>query len=155
MHIRHATPADIPAIDRLLEQVLEVHHKARPDLFTTGARKYSGDELREILTDDDRPVFVAVSDGMVQGYVFCIFERQEASTIRTDITTLYIDDLCVDEAARGHHVGTELYRFVVNFARENGCYNLTLNVWEGNDSAKEFYEGLGLKPQKTTLEALL
>lgn len=155
MHIRRATPTDIPAIDLLLSQVLEVHHAARPDLFTTGARKYSDDQLREILADDERPIFVAVADSTVRGYVFCVFERPDGSAIRTDTTTLYIDDLCVDEAARGQHVGTELYRFAVDFARENGCYNLTLNVWEGNDSAKESYEGLGLKPQKTTLEALL
>ncbi len=49
MQIRHAGTQDIPGIDRLLSQVLTVHHNGRPDLFRANARKYNDDELKEIL----------------------------------------------------------------------------------------------------------
>ena len=65
---------------------------------------------------------------------------------------MYIDDLCVDEACRGKHIGTALYAYVKDFAKSIGADSLTLNVWEGNDSAKAFYEHLGMSVQRTTME---
>lgn len=156
MEIRRAVNADIPGLDRLLEQVLTVHHNGRPDLFKANAKKYTDEQLQEILADDSRPVFVAVDDsGAVLGYAFCIFQQHLHDNILTDIKTLYIDDLCVDETIRGQHIGSKLYDYVVGFARESGCYNLTLNVWACNESARRFYEKCGLTPYKYGMETIL
>ncbi len=156
MLIRRAENIDIPKINDLLRQVCLVHHNGRPDLFKYGAQKYADEELIQIISDDEKPVFVAVDeDNTVLGYVFCIFERHINDNILTDVKTLYIDDLCVDESLRGKHIGKQLYDYAVSFAKENGCYNLTLNVWNCNDSAMKFYEKCGLKPQKTHLETIL
>ena len=73
----------------------------------------------------------------------------------TDIRTLYIDDICVDENARGKHVGTDLYNYVLDFAGKNDFYNITLNVWECNPVALEFYKKMGLVPQKYGMEKIL
>ncbi|PJM74991.1 GNAT family N-acetyltransferase [Bifidobacterium simiarum] len=154
--IRRAEESDIPRIDVLLGQVLDVHHAGRPDLFRAHARKYDDDQLRAIIADDDRPIFVADVPGLpVAGYAFCVFQRHPDDHILTDITTLYVDDLCVDEAARGTHVGSALYRHVIGFARESGCHNVTLNVWSCNPQAMAFYEHMGLRPYKVGMEALL
>lgn len=154
--IRRADSRDIGAILNLLSQVLEVHHAARPDLFKGGARKYTEAQLCEILSDGERPIFVATDEaGRVLGYAFCIFVCHKNDNILTDVKTLYIDDLCVDEAARGAHVGRALYDYAVDYARSEGCYNLTLNVWAGNDGAMRFYEKCGLKPQKIGMELIL
>jgi ribosomal protein S18 acetylase RimI-like enzyme len=75
--------------------------------------------------------------------------------VLTDIKTLYIDDLCIDENVRGQHIGKSIYEFVKSFAKENGCYNLTLNVWACNEGAMRFYEAVGLKPQKIGMETIL
>ena len=156
MEIRRAVNTDIPGLDRLLEQVLTVHHNGRPDLFKANAKKYTDEQLREILADDSRPVFVAVDESeKVLGYAFCIFQQHPHDNILTDIKTLYIDDLCVDETIRGQHIGSKLYSYVVNFARESGCYNLTLNVWACNESARRFYEKCGLTPYKYGMETIL
>ena len=156
LEIRRAVNADIPGLDRLLEQVLTVHHNGRPDLFKANAKKYTDEQLQEILADDSRPVFVAVDDsGAVLGYAFCIFQQHLHDNILTDIKTLYIDDLCVDETIRGQHIGSKLYDYVVGFARESGCYNLTLNVWACNESARRFYEKCGLTPYKYGMETIL
>ncbi len=156
MQIRRAVKEDIEGLHRLLAQVEMIHHQGRPDLFKAGARKYSDAELEAILRDDSRPVFAAIGeDGGVLGYAFCVFQQKLNDNILTDVKTLYIDDLCVDEAARGQHIGKSLYEYVLNFARESGCYNVTLNVWACNESARKFYEKCGLKPQKYGMETIL
>ena len=144
------------SIDRLLCQVLEVHHSGRPDLFKGNTKKYTDAQLGEILRDDSRPVFVAEDEnGTVQGYAFCAFQCHEGDNILTDIKTLYIDDICVLESCRGQHLGRKMYDYVVDYAREKGFYNITLNVWSLNESAMKFYEACGLKPQKVGMEMLL
>ena len=149
MNIRRAEEKDMDRINDLLFQVCLVHHKGRPDLF-----KY--EQLLAIIQDDQRPIFVAEdSDQVVQGYAFCIFSQHIDDNILTDIKTLYIDDLCVDETLRGQHIGRQLYEAVLDFARTSGCYNVTLNVWSLNSSAMKFYQSLGLEPQKVGMETIL
>ncbi|MCH5269161.1 MAG: GNAT family N-acetyltransferase [Lachnospiraceae bacterium] len=156
MTIRRAQEKDMEGINRLLLQVCMVHHEGRPDLFRAGARKYTDEELKQIIHDDKRPIFVAVDEKEeLLGYAFCMFQKHEDSHAFTDITTLYIDDLCVDEVLRGQHVGKNLYEHVLGFAKEQGCYNVTLNVWCCNESAMRFYEACGLKQQKIGMEVIL
>lgn len=156
MKIRRAKPEDMNGINNLLLQVCLVHHKGRPDIFKYGAKKYTDEELLAIILDDKRPIFVAVDEnGTVLGYAFCIFQQHLNNNILTDIKTLYIDDLCVDENIRGQHIGKQLYDAVLAFAKENGFYNVTLNVWSLNDGAMKFYESCGLKPQKIGMETIL
>ena len=153
--VRRAEERDIPAIMELLKQVCKVHHDGRPDLFRL-ATKYTEDELRDILGNDDTPVFVCTDgDGRVLGHGFCVLQRPGNTRLLTDILTLYIDDICVDEAARGRHVGTMIYEHILDFARSCGCYNVTLNVWSCNPGAMKFSERLGLVPYKVSMEKVL
>ncbi|HCF83388.1 MAG TPA: GNAT family N-acetyltransferase [Ruminococcaceae bacterium] len=154
MEIRRAENGDISRITELLYQVHKVHSDKRPDLFRRGAKKYTEDELRGIIADDERPVFAALLNGEIAGYAFCVFQRHGGGSLE-DFTTLYIDDLCVDEKYRHEHVGSALYQYVLDFAKKSGCHNLTLNVWECNPGAMNFYKKMGLSVQKTTLEQLL
>jgi len=156
INIRSAKEKDIPRILELLRQVLEVHAVIRPDLFVSGTRKYTEAELQEILQDRDRPIFVAENEEKkVLGYCFCILKDVEHSNNLRDSRTLFIDDVCVDEKFRGQHVGRALCDFVVAFAREMSCYDITLNVWEGNDQAMAFYRRMGFSPRKTIMEKIL
>lgn len=156
MIIRRATKSNMDGINSLLNQVLMVHHNGRPDLFKANTKKYTDEELIELILDDTKPIFVALDDEEnVLGYAFCVYIQHINDNILTDIKTLYIDDLCVDENKRGQHIGKALYEYVLSFAKENGFYNVTLNVWELNESAKKFYEACGLKPQKIGMETIL
>ena len=153
--IRFATEKDIPKLGDLLCQVCLVHHKGRPDIFNVG-RKYTDEELHDLLADPTRPILVAVDESdAVQGYCFCIYQQVVGHSSLTDIKTLYIDDLCVDETLRGQHIGRTLYEAALSLARENGCYNVTLNVWSCNPSALRFYERMGMVPQKIYMEKIL
>ncbi len=156
MDIKRAEERHIGGINRLLRQVLMVHHNGRPDLFKADAKKYTDEQIKDILKDDKSPIFVAVDkEETVLGYAFCIFKQCIDDNILTDIQTLYIDDLCVDENRRGQHIGKALYDFVLEYAKTNHCYNVTLNVWVCNESAIRFYEKCGLKPQKIGMETIL
>lgn len=154
MIIRFAQDRDIPGMIDLLQQVGEVHHQIRPDLFRAGAQKYNEADLAALLRDPERPIFIAEIDGKVAGYCFCIFQITEHNPVLCDRKVLYIDDLCVDEAIRGHGIATKLYEHTLAFAREQGCQAVTLNVWYGND-AQKFYEKCGMKPQKIGMEVTL
>ena len=153
--IRMAKEKDIPKIEDLLSQVCLVHHNGRPDIFKVG-RKYSTEELKELLKDESRPILVSTDEkDEVMGYCFGILQQHKDNSVLTDIKTFYIDDLCVDENLRGKHIGKELYEAAVRLAKDLGCYNLTLNVWSCNPSAMRFYEAMGLLPQKVYMEKIL
>lgn len=155
MMIRRARKEDTDQLERLLFQVNKIHSDKRPDLFRAGAKKYSGRELEAILSDDNSPVFAAFDEsGFMLGYAFCIFQSPHSGAMQ-NIKTLYIDDLCVDESCRGRHIGESLYKHVTEFAKNSGCYNVTLNVWELNTAAKKFYEKCGLSIQKIGMEKIL
>ena len=91
----------------------------------------------------------------MQGYAFCQLSEVKGDKLLQDTKHLYIDDICVDEKARGRHVGKSLYEYVRNYARTVGCHHITLNVWEGNDPALNFYRNMGMQVQKTTMEEIL
>ena len=152
--IRRAEIKDIPGIISLLHQVNMVHHVLRPDLFKPYTTKYNEQELEALIGDDSKPIFV-FEDGAVSGHAFCMITEVKEDKLLQDIKTLYIDDICVDEKARGKHVGKALYEDVRDYAQSIGCNNITLNVWDGNDAALSFYRNMGMKVQKTTMEIVL
>lgn len=153
--VRRAEARDIPAILDLLVQVDMVHHNGRPDLFKGPATKYSAEELERILVDEETPVFVCTDEqNRVLGHGFCVMQHS-GGQLMEEHTTVYIDDICVDEEARGRGVGRALYEHILAFAREKGAYNVTLNVWTCNPGAMAFYERLGLTPYKVGMEKIL
>lgn len=156
MIIRNAKKEDITGLVNLLRQVLDVHADIRPDIFKAGTTKYTDEELYYIVTNPLTPVFVAVDEKEnVLGHCFCKFIRFSNDNVLTDVKTLYIDDICVDKNHRGKGIAKALYNHTLSFAKSENCHNITLNVWAGNDSALNFYEAMGLKSQKTTLEKVL
>ncbi|SHJ39621.1 GNAT family N-acetyltransferase [Pseudobutyrivibrio xylanivorans] len=157
MTIRLAQEKDIPKIIDLLQQVLEVHAKIRPDIFISGTTKYSFEDVKEMLGVETKPIYVAVDEeDNVLGYAICeIKETPEDATNKVKFKQLYIDDLCVDEKARGQHVGKALFEYVKEEAKQMGCYEVTLAVWTGNDRAEAFYEGLGMKTKERIMEFIL
>lgn len=154
--IRRAAEKDIKKVNDLLSQVLEIHAGIRPDIFISGTTKYTNAELLQIFHDDSRPVYVAVdADDEVMGYAFCVLKQQPFSNNMVPFTTLFIDDLCVDQNIRGMHIGQKLFEHVKQEAVRLGCREVTLNVWEGNDTARAFYEKMGMKPKETQMEYIV
>ena len=155
MEIRLASKEDIPQILALLSQVLELHAALRPDIFIPGTTKYTQAELMAILADEKRRTYVAVQGERVLGYAFCELRTQPFSNTMVPFTSFYIDDFCVDSSARGRHVGKALFEHVKAQAKALGCYEVTLNVWEGNEAARAFYDKMGMRPKETQMELIL
>lgn len=156
IHVRRATEKDTDRVLLMLHEVLELHAKLRPDIFIPGTTKYTKEELAERFQNDETPFFVAVDDtDTAVGYACCAVKKQPFSTNMKAFDTLFIDDLCVDETCRGQHIGQTLFAFVMQYAKELGCYDVTLNVWEGNDSARAFYEKMGMFVKETQMEILV
>lgn len=154
--IRRATAADVPQINSLLEQVLTVHYGVRPDLFKPNTKKYTDAELLGLISDDNTPIFVWTDEqDLARGYAFCQLKSTFGQNCMRPIKSIYIDDICVDENWRGRHIASELFEHVKSCARSIGCHNITLNVWEGNGAARAFYEKMGMRVQKTTMETVL
>ena len=149
MEIRRAIEKDIPRMIELLQQVLEIHASIRPDVFISGTTKYTVDELKEMLKDDNKPIYAAVdeNDDLI-GYAFCQLKEQPFSNNMVQFKSLFIDDLCVDSSVRGQHVGEKLFEHVKSEAKRLGCYEVTLNVWTGNTGAEKFYEKMGMRTKE-------
>ena len=156
MNIRTAEEKDIDRILDLLSQVLEIHAAIRPDYFIPGTTKYSREELKTMLKDGSRLIYVAADENdSVMGYAFCEIRNQPDRDNLVPFRSVYIDDLCVDKQIRGKHIGQELFHHVCQKAKELGCYEITLNVWEGNTAALRFYQKMGMTPKETQMEFLL
>ena len=155
MEIRFAQPKDVDGILAFLRQVGRVHHMGRPDIFRGDAQKYDAQQVLSMLDSSDTPIFVAAEADQVLGYGFCMKKAYRNDPVIADHTTLYIDDLCVDERCRGQHIGTAIYEEICRYAKACRCYNVTLNVWSCNESAMRFYESLGMQPQKIGMETIL
>ena len=151
MTIRNAEQKDAVRLYDMLATVQQLHADGRPDIFISGTHKYGLEKIKEILKNPSTPVYVADIDGVAVGYAFCEIKELGSQNLQ-NIKTSYIDDLCVDEKYRGEGLGKKLYEFVVKKAKETGCHSVTLNVWHLNEKALGFYEYLGMKPLKTTME---
>ena len=155
--VRRAEARDIPRLMELLLQVNMVHHVGRPDLFKGPTTKYDETELTALIDDGRKPVFVCEDEsGLVLGHGFCqLLGFPEGHRLMQPVQTLYVDDICVDEAARGRGVGRAIYDFILNYARAQGCHNVQLTVWSCNPGAIRFYEALGMDVQKLGMETIL
>lgn len=155
IQIRKAKTMDISSIKKLLYEVHQVHYNVRPDLFKAGCRKYNDDEVLAFIHSKDTPIFVAVLEDEVVGYAFCIPKQIYNHPSMVDIRTLYIDDFCIEESVRGKQIGKRLYECVLQYAKDQGFYNVTLNVWADNVDAVNFYKKIGMQIQKIGMEVIL
>ena len=152
--IRMMNKDDIKDIIELLKEVDLVHHDGRPDIFKIGT-KYNSDELLNMVDDKLNPIFVYEKDNKVVAHAFCNTVIHENDNVLTNIKTLYIDDICVKEEYRNLGIATNLYEYVMKYAKDNNYYNVTLNVWDFNDSAYSFYKKMGMTPLKVTMEQII
>ena len=154
--VRKAEIKDIPRILDLLEEIARFHVQLRPDMFRPNTKKYFHHDIEEMLKNEKKPIFVAVSpEDKVLGYCFCVINRFSNHEFYVDHSTLFIDDFCVDETIRGQGIGHLLFDFVKKYATSNHFTGIELNVWESNVHGKHFYQDLGMTTQFRRMELKL
>lgn len=152
MQIRKMKKADYEQVDILMGQVHKLHLKNRPDLYMDVEHVYSYEEFQDMLQNDGVISILAEENGKVLGICFVSMRNRTCMVKRL---TAYMDDLCVDQECRGRGIGRQLFQHAEFLAREKGAERLDLMVWAFNEKAKEFYESLGLKPQRYIYEKQL
>ena len=152
MSIRKANINDANRINALLYQVQDVHANGRPDIFIKGTKKFKDEELIEILNGNDLVFYVYEANKKILGYICIKIIIESESFSKYARKELYIEDLCVDENYRHQGIAKELYDYIIELAKKEGCSHITLNVWELNKNAKEFYKKMGMNPLKTIME---
>ena len=155
MEIRFAKPKDALQILALLEEIGQVHYRIRPDMFQSNAQKYGASQVLARLANPETPTFVAVEGEKVLGYSFCELKNFDRHPVMADHKEMFLEDLCVHRDARRLGVGKALYNHVCDYAKKQGCHNLTLHVWSDNAGAVKFYEEMGMKPQRYIMETIL
>ena len=74
--IRLAKTEDIPRLQELLEQILIVHHHARPDVFKSEGSKFTDEDLEAVINDPNKPIFVYEDEeGRILGHLFLMIKE--------------------------------------------------------------------------------
>jgi predicted N-acetyltransferase YhbS len=129
IHVRAALESDVPRLLELLSQLFE------RDLTRDEARARS---LRRMLDSDRGAVLVAFEGDVVHGVI--TFSCNLA--VRFETAYAQIEELVVDDAARGKKAGAALVRAAMGEARRRGCEEMGLYPRE---ATRGFYEGLGFE----------
>ena len=82
--------------------------------------------------------WVAERDGVIVGMAVC-YERYSTWKGRR----LYLEDIIVTEAARGHRIGEQLFRACVHHAVEKDYSGMLWQVLDWNKDAIRFYDRFG------------
>jgi ribosomal protein S18 acetylase RimI-like enzyme len=129
-----STPALVEAVQRLTPQL----SRSKPPP--------TADEIAEIVSSPATDLFVATGDdGAVLGMSTLVVFR-----IPTGVRA-WIEDVVVDEAARGLGVGEALNRAMLDRARDLGCVTVDLTSRPSREAANGLYRKLGFAPRETNV----
>ena len=106
----------------------------------------SRDELIAMATADADHLLIAEDvDGAILGSMTLIVFR-----IPTGVRA-WIEDVVVDDAARGHGVGDQLNRFALDIARSKGAKTVDLTSRPSREAANRLYQRIGFQPRETNV----
>lgn len=105
----------------------------------------SAEALAEIVADDDTTLFVARLDGRIVGMLTLIMFR-----IPTGLKA-WIEDVVVDDAARGHGIGELLNRAAIERAAERGAKAISLTSRPSRQAANRLYQRIGFRQRETNV----
>ncbi|MBX3563393.1 MAG: GNAT family N-acetyltransferase [Sphingomonas sp.] len=135
IHIRDATPADVPQIMFFVKELAEFEREADKVVATE-------ELLLGAMFGDDRPAAEAVIaeiDGKPVG--MALFFHNFSTW--TGWRGLYLEDLYVTPEARGAGVGTALLKHLAGLAVDRGCTRFEWAVLDWNTAAIDFYRAMG------------
>jgi ribosomal protein S18 acetylase RimI-like enzyme len=130
---QEATPELVAALTRLLPQL------------SSSAPAPTAAELDEIAASPATVLLVARLDGRIVGSLTLALFR-----IPTGMRA-WIEDVVVDEAARGHGVGDALNRAALEIAAERGARTVDLTSRPSREAANRLYRRLGFQARETNV----
>ena len=134
--------ATIETVEEPTADVVEALARLLPQL--SSAAPPDAAELATILAGDTT-MFIARVDGVIVGSLTLVLYR-----IATGLKA-WIEDVVVDEAARGHGVGEALSNAALDAARSRGAKAVSLTSRPSRAAANRLYQGIGFSPRDTNV----
>jgi len=95
--------------------------------------------FEKINSNPDHIIVVAESDGKIVGTATILIELK---FIHGGGLVGHIEDVVVDKNSQGQKIGEKIMKYLIEFAKNRGCYKTILDC---TDDVKPFYEKLGFK----------
>lgn len=135
--------------------MIEIATEATPELVEAFARLIpqlsktspppSAAELREMIASPASEVLIATVDGRVVGTLTLVTFR-----IPTGVRA-WIEDVVVDDGARGYGVGDALNQFALKLARDKGAKTVDLTSRPSREAANRMYQRIGFVGRDTNV----
>jgi ribosomal protein S18 acetylase RimI-like enzyme len=134
--------ATIEIVEHPTEEVVEALARLLPQL--SSAPPPSAAELATLMAGGST-VFVARVDGVIVGSLTLVSYR-----IPTGLK-MWIEDVVVDEAARGHGVGEALNIAALDESRRRGAKSVSLTSRPSRQAANRLYQRIGFSVRDTNV----
>ena len=143
--IRKAIHSDIPAISELYREQFREMSKLIPDFIKEGDQ--SIEFLENTISNDDSDIIVYENDDIVVGFILLQAKERPDFDFMLPGKYCYIMDVIVTEAHRNKGFGTALMNSAKDWAKEQNCNLINLDVLVNNPKAIKVYEKLGFIPK--------
>lgn len=143
---RAATRADAPAIGRLGQMLVQLHHdfdSARFFAPTPDTAQGYGEYVRGQIGKKNVVVLVAERGGEVVGYAWASIEGYDYMTLRGPAGVL--NDIVVDTAHRGQGVGRVLLDAMLEALKDRGAPRVVLSTAAKNETAQRLFARAGFR----------
>lgn len=135
---------DISICETVNDEVVEVFSRLIPQLSSSNPAP-DAEALRRIVEHDASSLFIARLDGHIVGSLtLAVFP------LPTGVRA-WIEDVVVDETARGHGVGEALNRAALDHARSLGAITVDLTSRPSREAANRLYKRLGFVERETNV----
>ena len=148
MKVRRATPADVPVLVRLFQELDTMQRDWRVFTPRPGFYDQVGEKYREAMDKPDSMVLVAEDEGDVVGMAYG--ETRIPSRF-SDERAMELSGVVVRADYRGRGVGRALVAEASRFASERSIPWMELKTFAPNRGAMEFWEALGFTPRVVQL----
>lgn len=133
----------IEQLTQIDNAVLQAFEKLIPQLTGETERYPTREELEKIIKSDDSFVFIAKENDEILGTLTLIFYYIPSGK------KAWIEDVVVDESARGKGVAVSLINHALEIALQNGIEKVDLTSRPFREAANKLYQKLGFKQRET------
>ena len=156
MGIRLASETDYGALGPVFAEAERYHREALPHIFRAPQGQFPPPSLfRQWVSEAGSAVFVADNFGDLVGFVSVRTDSAPGEGILQSRNFAVVDMLAVRSDQRRRGIGRSLMEAVHGWARERRLGHVSLNVWEFNEPAIDFYRTLGYQTVSRQMECPL
>lgn len=143
MSIKIEETKDAELLSILNCDVQSIHNEIEPSIFKPYSKENMRNHFEEALKEENTYAFVAYYEDCPAGYILISKKDTSETHYYYNLSTVYIDQICVEKSFKGKGIGKALIDFIKNFASENKIKRIALDFWYKNDNAGNFFRSQG------------